>query len=160
MKIEDQQQKILSTKQERDWAWKIGVRKKESLWTDVVVFNTFVVNLCIRYFNSDNQRYTMCVQKDLMILEFKRKISLSHSICWSALPQHSFIWFFKLQVKLENFFLKLSVCLLLYRDLIKHLFRGFSCGKLSCKNIQYQQYQPSDIKPPKLIWFSVWLRMS
>lgn len=114
--MESQQRRIPAADQEKDWAWKIGEgekkEKKASLWNGKVFFYRFIDNFCIKYFNSDNLISTMYIQKDLMVLELKRKISLSHSICQSILQHHSFIWLSKLKVKLGLFFfLKLSVCL-------------------------------------------------
>lgn len=138
--MEKQQQKIPAANQEKDWAWKKGGGKKVKLvkWLDRFFFYRFIVNLCIKYFNSSNQTYTVYTQNNLMVLKLKRKISLSHSICQSALQHHSFIWFSTLKVKLRNtffFFWNLSVCLILYRDPIKPLYGVLSCEKLSYENI-------------------------
>lgn len=90
--MESQQQARQDANQGKDWPWKIG---GESTYQTCKVYSGIfyrvIVNLYIKYFSADNQIYIVYTVVDLVVLELKMKIPLSHSICPSILQQQNFI---------------------------------------------------------------------
>lgn len=64
--------------QAKDWSWKIGGGNRQASEVSSEISYRFIVNLCIKYFSANNQIYALYIEVDLVVLELKREIPLSH----------------------------------------------------------------------------------